>query len=204
MARTHVIMMMLSLVVACSTASINSVLRDELLEMGRRDQEVRERMIPLLKAATPGEPFTGELKAVVDEQTEIDQANTQRIVEIIDEFGWPGPDLVGPEASGAVQIMLQHADLESLQRLLPDFRQAVANGQASRSQLAMVEDQIRVEQGLEQTYGTEVVTGPDGVTRVYPIEDPEHVDERRAAIGLQPLEDYLTEMEQGIGIKIQR
>lgn len=42
----------------------------------------------------------------------------------------------------------------------------------------MAEDQIRVEEGRKQVYGTEVTQGPDGVPRLYPHENPESVDER--------------------------
>jgi hypothetical protein len=68
----------------------------------------------------------------------------------------------------------------------------------------MAEDQIRVEEGRKQIYGTEVTQGPDGIPRLYPLEDPESVDERRKLVGLPPLDEYLRRAEQEIGKPIER
>jgi hypothetical protein len=161
-------------------------------------------MRPLLLSTDMTAPPTEAFIAMVDEQNAIDQENARRIEEIVSEFGWPGPALVGAEASAAAQTILQHAELEPLKRLLPFFRTAVSQGQADAGQLAMVEDQIRVEEGRNQIYGTEVTTGPDGITSLYPLEDPDSVDERRRTVGLPPLEEYLDRMEKIIGRPIQR
>lgn len=188
---------------AVAQQATHSDLRDELLEMGRMDQSVRERMIPLIREHPTG-PWPDELVALVEEQEQIDRANMERLEEIVSEFGWPGSDLVGIDASRAAQTILQHAELEQLRRLVPFLRDAVAEGQGDPAQLAMTEDQIRVEEGGSQIYGTEVVQGPDGIPRLYPIEDPDSVDERRAEVGLPPLDEYLDQLEQVIGRPIQR
>lgn len=188
---------------AMAQQTINSDLRAELLEMGRKDQSVRERMLPLLREHPTG-PWPDELAALAEEQEQTDRANMERLQEIVSELGWPGPDLVGIEASRAAQTMLQHAELEHLRRLVPHLRDAVAAGQAEPARLAMAEDQIRVEEGDSQIYGTEVVQGPDGIPRLYPLEDPESVDQRRAEVGLPPLDEYLDELEKVIGRPIQR
>lgn len=191
------------LLIASSSISANESLRDELLEMGRRDQQIRERMIaimPTLDLSAPADEF----KAIVDEMASIDRDNMRRLVEIVIEFGWPGRSLVGREASQAAEGMLQHAQLEQLRQLVPFLREAVAEGEASSPQLAMAEDQIRVEEGRNQIYGTEVTQGPDGVPRLYPLEDPASVDERRRQVGLPPLDEYLRQLEQVIGKPIER
>jgi len=189
---------------ACQVSSVNEELRDELLEMGRRDQAIRERMVPLLAIIDFEQPPTQEFIALVAEQDAIDEANIRRLEAIVNEFGWPGPALVGTDASTAAEVILNHAELPELQRLAPFLRQAVLAGQADSGQLAMVEDQIRVEQGLDQIYGTELVNGPDGALVLYPIEDPESVDERRAGVGLPPLEVYLDQVGEAYGRPVQR
>ena len=51
---------------------------------------------------------------------------------------------------------------------------------------------VLVEEGKNQRYGTQwKFEGPERVP--YPIEEPEYVDKRRAAIGLGPLSVYLKE-----------
>src|SRR5690606_16202963 len=85
---------------AVAQQATHSDLRDELLEMGRTDQSVRERMMPLLREHPTG-PWPDELVALVEEQDQIDKANMKKLEEIVGEFGWPGPNLVGIEASRA-------------------------------------------------------------------------------------------------------
>lgn len=184
--------------------SLNEELRDELIEMGRRDQEIRERIVPLLATVDFERPPTEEWIALVAEQDAIDEANIRRLEEIVNELGWPGPALVGVEASTAAEVILNHAELPELKRLVPFLREAAAAGQADSGQLAMAEDQIRVEEGRDQIYGTEIVNGPDGTLVLYPIEDPESVDERRASVGLPPLEVYLSQFEEAFGRPVQR
>jgi hypothetical protein len=99
-------------------AKLSEDLRTELLAMGRRDQEIRERPLPPLNSS--------DIQPLIEEMTKIDQANFRRLEEIINEFGWPGKHLVGEEASTAAWLIFQHADLEQQKRYLPVLRSAVA------------------------------------------------------------------------------
>jgi hypothetical protein len=191
------------LLIGSSSVVANEALRNELLEMGRLDQEVRERMIAIMPTIDLSAP-TDDWRAIVAEMSSIDRENMRRLVEIVLEFGWPGRSLVGREASQAAETMLQHAELEQLRQLVPFLKRAVDAGEASPPQLAMAEDQIRVEEGRDQIYGTEVTQGPDGIPRLHPLEDPESVDERRQRVGLPPLDEYLRQLEQVIGKPIER
>jgi hypothetical protein len=59
--------------------------------------------------------------------------------------------------------------------------------------LACLEDRVRVNAGLPQLYGTQfTVTG--GEPGPHPIEDPQRLDERRAAAELEPFADYQARM----------
>ncbi len=177
-------------------AKIAEDLRTELLEMGRRDQEVRERPQPPLNSP--------DIQPLIEEMTKIDQANFRRLEEIVNEFGWPGKHLVGEQASTAAWLILQHADLEQQKRYLPALRSAVARGEARASNLAMTEDRILVGEGKNQLYGTQIVSGPDGKPILHPVSDPENIDERRKAVGLPPIDEYLKHGEAELGVKIDR
>jgi hypothetical protein len=54
----------------------------------------------------------------------------------------------------------------------------------------MMEDRIAVEAGEKQTYGSQLSI-VDGQTVLSPTEDPDHLDERRAALGMTAIADYL-------------
>jgi len=67
----------------------NEPLRAELLEMGRRDQQVREKLIPLAFSARSGPP-SQEAVALIAEQDQVEDANLRRLEEIVTAYGWPG------------------------------------------------------------------------------------------------------------------
>jgi hypothetical protein len=56
-------------------------------------------------------------------------------------------------------------------------------------------DRIAMYEGRPQRYGTQSLPCPDGQYRRWQTEDPEHLNERRAAIGLPPVEDDPSETE---------
>ena len=76
------------------------------------------------------------------------------------------------------------------------LRDAVADGQASPGNLAHLEEQVAVASGEPQVYGTQVGCGRNGPRPATPIIDPATVDERREEAGLDPMADYLQEMEE--------
>jgi hypothetical protein len=103
-----------------------------------------------------------------------------------------GPDVVGEEGNGNLFFVIQHAELPMQVKYLPMLRAAVKNGQAKARHLALLEDRVALRQGKRQTYGSQV--GWDMRTNrhfMLPLEDPDHVDQRRAAVGLPPLSEYL-------------
>lgn len=120
-----------------------------------------------------------------------DSIHLVRVRTIIDSAGWLGPEEVGTKASQALWLVLQHADAQPAVQAeyLPVMREAVAAGKAHASDLAMLEDRVAVNHGRPQLYGSQVFT-KDGHMTFRPIADEEHVNERRAAVGLEPLEDY--------------
>ena len=67
----------------------------------------------------------------------------------------------------------------------------VVNEGAALSAVALMEDRILMENGRKQKYGSQLRSQGDGPLLLYPVEDPEHVNERRAAMGLETIEAYL-------------
>jgi hypothetical protein len=61
--------------------------------------------------------------------------------------------------------------------------------------LAYLEDRVRVNQGRPQLYGTQFF-GTGAELKPRPIEDKEHLDERRAKVGLGSFEDYKNQIEE--------
>jgi hypothetical protein len=103
-----------------------------------------------------------------------------------------------PHPVSKAWAIAQHSDLDlEFQRGAVELlRDAVADGQASPGNLAHLEDRVAVASGEPQVYGTQVGCGRNGPRPATPIIDPATVHERREEAGLDPMADYLQEMEE--------
>lgn len=122
-----------------------------------------------------------------------DSVNLIKVMKILDEYGWLGADKVGSTGNSTLFLVIQHSDLAVQVKYLPMMREAVANGNAAGSQLALLEDRVLLRQGKKQIYGSQI--GRNQKTEKYyvqPLEDPDNVDKRRASMGLQPLASYVS------------
>lgn len=132
-----------------------------------------------------------EMTALWDSIRKIDDKNQIRVCQILDEKGWLGPDEVGENGATALFLIIQHAPLETQEKYLPGMREAVKKGTARGADLALLEDRVLIRNGKKQIYGSQVVLDPATLEKVFAaIEDVDHVDERRAAMGLSPMSVY--------------
>ena len=123
---------------------------------------------------------------------EKDSINLIKVKSILDKYGWLGADVVGGQGNSTLFLVIQHSDQATQEKYLPMMREAVKNGKAQGSSLALLEDRVALGQGKRQIYGSQI--GRDSETQIYyvsPLEDPENVDKRRAEVGLGPLSDYV-------------
>ncbi|MFJ4314258.1 DUF6624 domain-containing protein [Streptomyces lavendulae] len=116
-----------------------------------------------------------------------------RLGEIMDEYGWPTAEMVGGEAARAAWLIAQHADrqLDVQRRALQLMEQAVSAGSASPRELAFLRDRALVDEGRKQVYGTQIAGVKDGSPVPWPCEEPERMDELRAAVGTEPFDAYV-------------
>jgi hypothetical protein len=125
---------------------------------------------------------------------EVDADNTAWLKTVLAERGWPAQSVVGTAAAEATWLLAQHADAD------PDFQQrclsllgaAVRADEASPTHQAYLTDRMLRACGEPQRFGTQFWTGPDGSGELVaaPIEDIDHLDQRRAAVGLGPFAEY--------------
>lgn len=154
---------------------VNVNLADELVQMGERDQEMRNSQ---------------------KWDAEVDIRNTQRLKQIIREIGWPSISKVGREAANYAWLLAQHADHDvAFQRDCLHLMQQSMND-VDATTVAYLEDRVRVNEGRPQLYGTQYYEDEQGVFGPKPIEQPDEVDERRKVVGLEPLAQYDRAMRQ--------
>ena len=164
---------------------MNETLRDELLEMVRRDREVRAELVD------SGELFGG----YEPRMARVHERNARRLRRIIESAGWPGTDLVGPDGAEAAWIILQHAIAapDLLRRALPLLEAAAREGRASPRHAALLEDRIRFFEGRPQRYATQFDWDAEGNLSPGAVEDPQKLEARRRAVGLPPLAEQMEE-----------
>lgn len=155
----------------------------------KEDQSLRNDLQPI------GKKFGWDSKEVKDfweKISEIDKKNLAKIIPVIEKYGWLAANEVGDRGNLTLFLVIQHADQATQEKYLPLIRAAVKDKKAEGGQLALLEDRVAMLQGKRQIYGSQIGYHPDTKARILlPLEDPDRVDKRRAAVGLNPIAEYL-------------
>ena len=171
----------------------DSALRAELVRLGAEDQAAREGFGPAM-ARNDTSYAWGLMRS--------DSARTRRLREIVSEHGWPTPQLVGKEGVNAAWLILQHTpDTAFRRRLMPRLDSAAARGELPAQDLATMTDRLLVESGKPQRYGTSFAIVA-GRMVAHALEDTLHVDERRAAVGLPPMAEYVVMLREAYKLPV--
>jgi hypothetical protein len=81
---------------------------------------------------------------------------------------------------------LQHTNKKYRKKYFPQIEEAVKNGDLSKEQYALMKDRILMDEGKPQIYGSQIKGD-----KLYKLENPETVNERRKEMGMGTIEDYL-------------
>ncbi len=118
--------------------------------------------------------------------------NEKKIKAILEKQGWPKVEVIGEQGNLTICNVLQHADVEVRLKYLPLMKEAVKEKKLQPRLLARAEDRLATDRGDLQVYGGQIKYYPETKTfDVWPIIDPENVDQRRAEIGLVPIAEFL-------------
>lgn len=122
-----------------------------------------------------------------------------RLKAVFASMGFPGEDMVGKEGSKHFWLMVQHLDKWPAfqQQVLNSMEKEVAKQNASAKDFAYLTDRVRLNTGQKQVYGTQVTYNTDSCKAIpRALENPESVNQRRKAVGLETLEKYLNGMSE--------
>lgn len=155
---------------------------DSLAAMTERDQAVRNM------------EWTEETMKLADV---VDSTNTAKLKQLIEQYGFPTWELVGQDGQMNAWAIAQHST-EYLPYFLKQYRKAVEENNATRRELAYLEDRLLVENGRPQIYGTQFLYSvTDSTAYLYATVDMEHLDDRRIVADLYSMEDYLKRAQLG-------
>ena len=129
------------------------------------------------------------LDSLVREMQIADSVNLIEIQDILQTYGYPSKTIVGTNNS-VIWLVIQHSDVEFQKAYYPMLRKAAEEGELSWDNIALLEDRIAMHEGRAQRYGSQVVENSEGELVIYTLLDKDSVDIWRAAVGLNPLEEY--------------
>jgi len=136
------------------------------------------------------EDYSGNLW---ERQIALDTSNLRKIEYILNTRGYPGKTLVGTPTNTAAWYVIQHSNK------IPDYldlmKKAGKAGELPFRLVAMMEDRYLMGEGKPQIYGTQGMTYTNGTPFIWPIENPEEVNKRRAKAGFNTtIEAYAKEL----------
>lgn len=126
---------------------------------------------------------------------ESDFQNLVIISNFIDQCGIPTLNQVNDVQMAGIWAVLQHSNSKYVLKYMPQLEAAANNGDIKWGTIAMMKDRVLMEQGKPQVFGTQILNG-----QLYKLKDPEYVNKRRKAIGMDPIEDYLKRWELSFDI----
>ncbi len=166
----------------------DAALRDQLLRMRDEDQAAR--------GFVPGRQMPGMTSKMVEQLPATDARLTAELKQVVAQKGWPTIALVGMDASNAAMLVVTHTrDRAWRSQLLPELQQLAAAGKIDASSLATTVDKELIAEGKLQRYGSQFMF-IGGKMSMYAVEDPAHLDDRRAEALLPPMSVYRQQMAQ--------
>lgn len=136
-------------------------------------------------------------KAPAEEIHATQSANGAWLHETVLRYGWIDAERFGGKASSLATIMAKHAtDTRLLLAAMPLMEKDLARDAKFAQSFAVAYDQLLLSLGQRQRYGSQVCSESGTRPFLCAVEKPSELDARRAAIGLQPLEEYLRMVSQ--------
>jgi hypothetical protein len=96
----------------------------------------------------------------------------------------------GPVVVHGCPSLLTHSRDHDFQRaMIPRLQQMSDAGEILSSSIAAIVDKLLLSEGKPQRFGTQFDFAVD-IGQMFPVEDPAHLDERRAKYLLPPMAEY--------------
>lgn len=120
-----------------------------------------------------------------------DAVNLLYVDSLLNARGWLGNEVIGERGNQTLFLVVQHANDSIRAHYLPLMRDAVKKGNAHGRDLALLEDRVALAQGRKQIYGSQIESDGKGNTFIAPMIEPDQVDKRRKAVGLNSMSENL-------------
>jgi hypothetical protein len=175
-----------------SPAQSNDPRVAELFARFTRDQAIRGVLMePKWTQGLPPLAAKNWFGAILSRWTAIDCDNTAWLKTQLNDIRWFDIPTYGAEAETAAWHLVQHADREpAFQHHMLELLQGLPKGHADPKRIAYLWDRVALADKKPQRYGTQGQCLDTGVWKPLDVEDPEHLDQRRAAVGMEPIAEH--------------
>lgn len=171
-----------------------------LADLWLEDQQARQAWVALRTDADLGPAFWA-FRLATARVAVIDAESAAAMREVLAEWDWIDRERFGSKVSQYAWLLVQHADSHpELQQLaLERMQPYLENGGIRKADYAYLFDRVAVNNGRMQRYATQPTweCNAHGELELEPLEDPENVDARRAALGMKPHRLDLDQMSAG-------
>ena len=160
-------------------------LRDELIRMSKLDEQMN--VFRSVSKRPPLPPNTGGISIGARMEPGANEANARRLREIIAQYGWPTVSMVGVRgATAAGMIAIAYRDTAFQAEVLSLMEPLLQRDEVPAMYYAALFD----AEHTPQRYGNNMECRDGRFEPTKPVEDPQHLAERRAALGLPKLPEY--------------
>jgi hypothetical protein len=167
--------------------------------MAARDTFLREVMIDGFHRPMGASTRQAYIDATRDAFEARGKANSDALKAILDHISWTELAALSPQTARQAWLLISHSpDDDFKRRMIAIFEPLARNGSIPGSDYANLVDDVRMDEGRPQLYGTNYECR-DGVYQPKPTEDMATLNARRAALGMETIEKSTEIMRQMYG-----
>jgi hypothetical protein len=171
----------------------------EIGAMAGRDQLIRTLIIQGFHNEMSAETRRAYIDGTADTFERVDSENTARLREILQTMSWDELSSLSPRSANDAYTIISHSsDLDFQREMLALFEPLAFAGRMPGDRYANLFDDVAQMEGRLQRYATNFDCR-DAEFQPNPYEDPEHVDERRAALHMETLAAYAARQREMYG-----
>ena len=187
MKKTILFILTLAFLVSCKTKiPYSESMKMELVNMYQKDQKAQEYDLTKVKRKEYSDSMEIEFNKLC-------QRNLITIKKYFKTNGFPGIKENGKETSLHFWLIVQHGynDVSFQEKILSAMKKELKFNNVNKQNYAYLYDRVKKNKNKPQLYGTQMIWDSKGKHYPYKLKFPDKVNELRAEMGLEPLEEYM-------------
>lgn len=190
--KSWILLVLLLSVPCCCMAQENLSVDSMLCVIRDKDQSIRQKLVPMLASGNQDSIMT-----VVVQMNMIDKENQAFVFGLLDNQGWP--DSLSEIANSAIFLVIDHAEFAAQEKYYPIVKKKAAEGIIGKEDAATLQDRILMKKDEMQVYGTQttiVTVNGENINYLWPVRNPDQLDELRKEVNLPPIAEYIAIFKQ--------